>query len=87
MLKDQCSSLSRGQALKIINRKAADFDEADLDGDQQIDYEEFCLYVMPIVEGVDYTKKDLQEWWGLLDVDGDGEITKDEVCERRDRTR
>ena len=66
------------EALKIINRKAADFDEADIDGDQQIDYEEFCLYVMPIVEGVDYTKKDLKEWWGLLDIDGDGEITKDE---------
>lgn len=65
-------------ARKHLRRKAVEFDEADRDGDGEIDEQEFCTFILPRVNGASHTEEDLKEWWALMDVDGDGFIRKDE---------
>lgn len=63
-----------------MRRKAVEFDEADGDGDQEIDYDEFVRFVMPKCanNGTEHAEEELKGWWRLMDVDGDGFIRKDE---------
>lgn len=76
--KDDTASKRRASALepaavearKHMKRKAAEFDEADADGDREVDFDEFVMYVLPR-EG-DYSQETLNSWWRLLDIDGDG---------------
>ena len=63
-------------ARKLLRRKAVEFDEADGDGDQEIDFDEFCRFILPQTNGTQHSQKDLTEWWSLMDVDGDGFIRK-----------
>ena len=67
-------------ARRHLRRKAVEFDEADRDGDQEVDAEEFARFILPRVDsaGRAITAEVRKEWWALMDVDGDGFIRKDE---------
>ena len=41
-----------------------------------MDFDEFVMYVLP--RDGDYSQETLNSWWRLLDIDGDGLMTKDE---------
>lgn len=62
----------------MMTKKAAEFDQADLDGDHEIEYEEFCLMMPRTRGGTQQSDEDLRVWWEMLDTNGDGVITKDE---------
>jgi len=64
------------EALKHCKRKALEFEEADADGDQEINFDEFVSYILPITG--ERSEEDLREWWALMDIDGDGLLRKDE---------
>lgn len=63
-------------ALKHMKRKAMEYDEADADGDNEITFDEFVTFILPITG--DRSEDDLREWWAIMDIDGDGLLRKDE---------
>ena len=68
------------EARKHIARKAAEFDDADSSDatgafDHELDKAKF-LTILP--RDKSFNEADLDAWWTLLDIDGDGVITKAE---------
>ena len=65
----------RGMTTSFLRRKALEFDEADADGDQEVSLEEFVRFILPLTG--ERSESDLKEWFFLMDVDGDGLLSKD----------
>ena len=60
-----------------MRRNAMEYDAHDVDGDQKLDFNEFCAMVREREEG-DHTESELKERFKVLDADGSGQVDMNE---------
>ena len=59
---------------KLMKQRAADYFAADADGDNQLDYDEFCGMISQRADSKDFKQKTLRELFDALDVDHSGKL-------------
>jgi len=71
-------TLLEGLGIKVTEEELLDLvNEADADGSGVIEFEEF-VFMMQRFLGEE--EGELEKTWALLDADGDGSITQEELC-------